>query len=107
VRRRAAYTVITANETLNRTEERDREADAEQHVDDARRPAQAAERREVRALIAYLRHPNQTPILATADNAKDFFNGKDLTGWEGDPKLWSVENGEIVGKSPGIKRTSS
>ena len=44
------------------------------------------------------------PILATADNAKDFFNGKDLTGWDGDPKLWTVENGEIVGKSPGIKK---
>ena len=42
-------------------------------------------------------------MLATADNAKDFFNGKDLTGWDGDPKLWSVENGEIVGKTPGLK----
>ena len=44
-------------------------------------------------------------MLATADNAKDFFNGKDLTGWDGDPKLWSVENGEIVGKTAtGIKK---
>ena len=48
--------------------------------------------------------PAQVPMLATADNAKDFFNGKDLTGWDGDPKLWTVENGEIVGKSPGIKK---
>ena len=32
------------------------------------------------------------------------FNGKDLTGWDGDPKLWRVEKGEIVGTSPGIKR---
>ena len=31
------------------------------------------------------------------------FNGKDLTGWEGDTKIWVVENGEIVGKSPGLK----
>jgi hypothetical protein len=31
------------------------------------------------------------------------FNGKDLTGWEGDTKLWVVENGELVGRSPGIK----
>ena len=31
------------------------------------------------------------------------FNGKDLTGWEGDAKLWSAENGEIVGRSPGLK----
>jgi hypothetical protein len=42
-------------------------------------------------------------MLATKDNVKDFFNGTDLTGWDGDAKLWRVENGEIVGKSPGIK----
>ncbi len=59
---------------------------------------------EIRALIAYLRNPTQVPMLATADNAKDLFNGKDLAGWDGDPKLWTVENGEIVGKSPGIKK---
>lgn len=35
---------------------------------------------------------------------KPLFNGKDLTGWEGDAKLWSFENGEILGKSPGIKQ---
>ena len=27
------------------------------------------------------------------------FNGKDLTGWEGDKKYWSVEDGAIVGKN--------
>jgi 3-keto-disaccharide hydrolase len=43
-------------------------------------------------------------MLATAENAKDFFNGKDLTGWDGDAKLWKVENGEIVGASPGIAK---
>jgi len=25
------------------------------------------------------------------------FNGQDLTGWHGDPRLWSVEDGVIVG----------
>lgn len=25
------------------------------------------------------------------------FNGKDLTGWDGDPKFWSVEDGAITG----------
>jgi putative heme-binding domain-containing protein len=59
---------------------------------------------EVRALIAYLASPRQTPMLATADNAATIFNSRDLTGWEGKPELWSVENGEIVGKSPGLKR---
>jgi putative heme-binding domain-containing protein len=61
---------------------------------------------EVRSLVAYLQSPVQVPMGATAENAKDFFNGKDLTGWDGDPKLWKVENGEIVGKSPGIKRNA-
>jgi len=27
------------------------------------------------------------------------FNGKDLTGWDGDPKLWSVRDGAIVGQT--------
>jgi len=31
------------------------------------------------------------------------FNGKDLTGWEGDSSLWSAKDGMIVGDSPGIK----
>ena len=35
---------------------------------------------------------------------KPLFNGKDLDGWEGDTSLWSFENGEVLGKSPGIKR---
>lgn len=29
------------------------------------------------------------------------FNGKNLDGWEGDPVLWSVQNGDIVGSSDG------
>jgi len=31
------------------------------------------------------------------------FNGKDLTGWEGDAKLWVVEDGVLIGRSTGIK----
>lgn len=27
------------------------------------------------------------------------FNGKDLTGWDGNPKLWSVKDGVIVGQT--------
>ena len=54
---------------------------------------------EVRSLIAYLRSPAQVPLLATPDTAKDFFNGKDLTGWVGRNDVWKVENGEIVGKT--------
>ncbi|MEA2711947.1 MAG: hypothetical protein QOF78_4548, partial [Phycisphaerales bacterium] len=63
-------------------------------------------RDEVRDLVAYLGTARQVPMLATEQNAANFFNGKDLTGWTGDPKLWKVENGEIVGKSgpEGLKR---
>lgn len=31
------------------------------------------------------------------------FNGKDLTGWDGDRTLWKVVDGRIVGDSPGIR----
>ena len=30
---------------------------------------------------------------------RQLFNGKDLTGWEGNMKLWSVENGAITGRT--------
>jgi putative membrane-bound dehydrogenase-like protein len=98
-----ALTVVTANETLtvpaNEVEERTASSTS-MMPDDVLKPLHDD---EVRALVAYLRYPAQVPILATADNVRDFFNGKDLSGWDGDPKLWSVENGEIVGKSPGLK----
>ena len=29
---------------------------------------------------------------------KPIFDGKTLTGWEGDPKYWRVENGALVGE---------
>ncbi len=62
-------------------------------------------REDVRALFGDLRHPQQVPMRATADNAKEFFSGKDLTYWTGTPGLWTVENGEIVGRSAtGLKR---
>jgi putative membrane-bound dehydrogenase-like protein len=100
----AALTVVTANETLtipvNEIDSRT-PSNVSMMPDDVLKPLSET---EIRALVAYLRHPGQVPMLATADNAKDLFNGKDLTGWDGDSKLWSVENGEIVGKSPGIKR---
>ncbi len=32
-------------------------------------------------------------------NMKKIFNGKDLTGWDGDPRLWSVRDGVIHGET--------
>ena len=57
---------------------------------------------ETLSLFAYLRGKSQVPMLATKENASSFFNGRDLAGWSGESRLWSVENGEIVGRSPGI-----
>ena len=38
--------------------------------------------------------------IATADDGwKSLFNGKNLEGWKGDERLWSVENGTIIGQS--------
>jgi hypothetical protein len=32
---------------------------------------------------------------------RELFNGKDLTGWDGNPELWSVKDGVIFGKTTG------
>jgi putative membrane-bound dehydrogenase-like protein len=54
---------------------------------------------EIRDLIYYLSSPGQVPLLATQDTLPLFFNGRDLSNWDGNMDLWSVENGEIVGRS--------
>lgn len=55
---------------------------------------------DVRDMFLYLRQKQQVPMLVTAVNANDFFNGKDLKGWRAsDEKAWRVENGELLGKA--------
>ncbi len=62
---------------------------------------------DVRSLIAYLQGKGQTALLATPENAVELFNGTDMQGWSGDTELWSVEDGEIVGKTTkGIPKNS-
>jgi hypothetical protein len=36
---------------------------------------------------------------ARDDEFTDLFNGKDLTGWDGDSQFWSVEDGAITGRT--------
>src|SRR5579859_3218510 len=36
-----------------------------------------------------------------ADGFKPLFNGKNLDGWDGDPNLWRVKDGAIVGTTLG------
>ncbi len=61
---------------------------------------------EIISLFAYLRGKGQVPMLATKENAVNFFNGKALTGWKGDTELWTVENGEIVGRTKGLNHNT-
>jgi putative membrane-bound dehydrogenase-like protein len=57
---------------------------------------------EACALFAYLASPSQVPMRATPANAPGFFDGKTLAGWRGDAAVWSVEDGEIVGRTAGL-----
>lgn len=49
--------------------------------------------------------PLLLPLIATLAHAapKPVFNGKDLTGWEGNPELWSVQDGVITGRTTAEK----
>lgn len=44
-----------------------------------------------------------TALSAEEASFEPLFNGKDLTGWDGDRTLWKVVDGVLVGDSPGIK----
>jgi 3-keto-disaccharide hydrolase len=42
----------------------------------------------------------QTALVSGAEEGfVEIFSGKDLTGWEGNPKLWSVQDGAITGQT--------
>jgi len=41
---------------------------------------------------------NRTPPPEASD-MKALFNGKDLTGWDGDTRLWSVKDGVLRGET--------
>jgi|SRR5579863_3233742 len=57
---------------------------------------------------------NKAPLVLLAlcsvaafaeDGFRPLFNGKNLGGWDGDPRLWSVHDGMIVGSTEGAKLT--
>jgi hypothetical protein len=50
----------------------------------------------LRTIISFLMLWAANPVAA--EEPQQLFNGKDLSGWEGDPAIWSVENGAIVGR---------
>ena len=41
----------------------------------------------------------QESTPADSGDLKSLFNGKDLTGWDGDPNLWSVKDGVLRGET--------
>ncbi len=59
---------------------------------------------EVRDLVAYLQSPQQVTLRATKLCASRLFDGKSLAGWKGDGASWSVEQGEIVGRTKGLAK---
>lgn len=52
----------------------------------------------------------KAPIVPPREGKSEtiqLFNGKDLTGWEGTPELWSVEDGVIVGRNTKPQKVST
>ena len=41
------------------------------------------------------------------DGFKPLINGKKLDGWDGDPRMWSVRDGMIVGATEGVTMTDN
>ena len=52
-------------------------------------------------LATQLLWADEPPRTAPAESSdmRVIFNGKDLTGWDGDPRLWSVKDGVIHGET--------
>ncbi|CAN5743595.1 hypothetical protein BH23PLA1_BH23PLA1_08950 [soil metagenome] len=53
--------------------------------------------------LAELEGEEKKPESPETAGFRPMFNGRDFEGWEGDTTYWSVEDGVLVGKSPGIK----
>jgi hypothetical protein len=43
------------------------------------------------------------PSARAEEKWQELFNGKDLKGWEGDDRIWSVEDGLLTGNTKGVK----
>lgn len=51
------------------------------------------------ATAAWLAASLPTTAAESDEGFKSIFNGKDLTGWNGNPQFWSVKDGAIVGQT--------
>ena len=52
-------------------------------------------------LLAFCLWPQGGPIIGPAEESgfRSMFDGKSLSGWDGDPMFWRVENGTLVGQT--------
>ncbi len=54
-------------------------------------------------LLLFVTHVSSTAVAQDAppepEGMQAIFNGQDLTGWDGDPRLWSVQDGVIRGET--------
>jgi len=59
-------------------------------------------------LVAFNAFAVDRPQVAPAERKgmRQIFNGKDLAGWDGDPRLWSVKNGAIRGETTAETRAN-
>jgi putative heme-binding domain-containing protein len=94
-----SVTIVTANETLVIPRSEIRSLKESQLSMMPEGLLQTFNDQEVRDLLYYLRSPAQAPLPTTTVAADALFNGKDLSNWDGEMSLWSVENGEIVGRT--------
>ena len=60
---------------------------------------------ELEDLVAYLASESQVEAVTDAADAV-LFDGKSLMGWDGDLSVWSVEDGELVGRTDGLAHNS-
>jgi hypothetical protein len=51
------------------------------------------------AIVVMLPAQNKLSKVERKDGFKLLFDGKSLKGWEGDPELWRVEAGELIGST--------
>jgi hypothetical protein len=57
----------------------------------------------VTQLFAILASAARAVAAQKTEEPKSLFNGKDLSGWDGDAAFWSVEEGTIVGRTTAEK----
>jgi len=60
--------------------------------------------KRMKVLVCFLLLASAVSLYA--EDGKAIFDGKTLNGWDGDPKLWSVQDGAITGKTTIIKQNT-